>query len=364
MAAQLAPSNARPRWPSVAFGLLLLLSAWTIFVLLPTVWVQLNGGDSASTLLVVTRDRDASALQSSVTASVLFTHAALAGWRDVKRRRGDDDALWAGRILQQLWCTSSSSGVEHSFTWEAAIGELTPALWNRSQLDRGLAVIGCRHACDDARLNGATSAGNQPVCGDGLCQCDGGLSYGLDLQAKRDEPSPAFYAAHVIWSVGRPATTDRTSADTGGGGRSASSLPPPPPREAAVRELRRHESVYAKARQELARDAAHHSLAFSAVGAERGASRFSCAHLTFAVRCSRSDLVRMTSRPTCPPAHLPTCPPRVPPAHLSSHLPTCDPAAANRQGVRLVLRKPSGWCSSHPRGRQAMRSSSLRRAPL
>jgi hypothetical protein len=163
------------------------------------------------------------------------------------------------------------------------------ALANRTYLDRLLGTIGCRHACDDARLRSTAGQGEQPTCGEAqLCHCAGGTSYGFDLQAAFDEPSPAFQAAQVMWAADRiqhpaapqPSASASASAVVSSVASSSSAsvvfeVPAP------LRDLRRYEFLYAKARQELARAAGHHSMAFARAGAERGVARAACSHLSF-----------------------------------------------------------------------------------
>ena len=229
-------------------------------------------------------------LAAAAAAAMPFPAAALEGWRRTQQRGMQSDASWARKVIDELWCVPIAS--VPPAVLEPALEELGAAMARRSLLDRDLAVLGCRHACDDARLRGGveTDERGQPVCGDGLCVCDGGLSYGLDQTRARDEPAIAFYAAQVVWS---PAI-DRHSGALRGGQRAAASnaanatadaasggAHQGPPREPTLRDLRRHDSVHARARQELAATAIPRSVAFAAGGSERGAARHRCAHLTF-----------------------------------------------------------------------------------
>ena len=139
--------------------------------------------------------------QLAVTSSSLFAASALDGWRRANMRHGQSDADWARRILRLLWCEPSERAARGA--WEAALVELAATLVNSSLLDRGLAAVGCRHACGDARLRSASADSGQPACAGGLCTCEGGRSIGFDMAVARDEPSAAFFAAQVAWPTGR-----------------------------------------------------------------------------------------------------------------------------------------------------------------
>lgn len=273
----------------LALLLLLLLSCWNMFVILPSV-VEVLGGDfnpDSSAFFRTTRPYGHMAASPppellARPESSAYRRSALDAWRRIHRRRqGQSDAHWAAHILKEVWCESAPA--------EAAMVPLKTALANRTYLDRLLGTIGCRHACDDARLRSTAGQGEQPTCGEAqLCHCAGGTSYGFDLQAAFDEPSPAFQAAQVMWAADRiqhpaaPQTTASASASAVVSSVASSSsasvvfeVPAP------LRDLRRYEFLYAKARQELARAAGHHSMAFASAGAERGVARATCSHLSF-----------------------------------------------------------------------------------
>ena len=59
-----------------------------------------------------------------------------------------------------------------------------------------------------------------------------------------------------------------------------------------LRELRRYESVYAKARHELATSAVNLSLAFAAAGTERGPARHKCLHVASSFNAAWKVTVR------------------------------------------------------------------------
>ena len=218
----------------------------------------------------------------------LFAASALHGWRKASIRQGQTDVEWARRILRLLWCEPSERAARGA--WEAALVELAASLPNRSLLDRRLAAIGCRHACDDARLRSASSDSGQPECAGGLCTCDGGRSIGFDMAVARDEPSAAFFAAQVAWpagSAGAPLAAQRPL-------RAASEAVKPHERSGLwndpgndpSNDLSRLELAYMRARRELARTAVDRSAAFARGGATAQAAsgatpRRACAHLGF-----------------------------------------------------------------------------------
>ena len=307
-------SSMPSRWRLIAFFILLVLSAWNLFVILPAVVITLSGGEEQRSAQV---SRSSFASDASEQVPVQrgtgtsdngvqpFSKAALAGWRLMQQRQPKvSDGLWARRVVESLWCAPVASAP--STILDPAIDELTSALVNRSQLDRNVAALGCRHACDDARLRGGTALDErgQPVCGYGLCVCDGGLSWGLDQTQARDEPSAAFYAAQVVWSPAElahrlhaisangnsstPATSSALAFTADAGSSAAASAAANaagalgPPREPTLRDLRRHDSVYSRSRHELAASAIPRSVAFAATGVERGTARHKCAHLGFA----------------------------------------------------------------------------------
>jgi len=260
-----------------------------MFVILPSV-VEVLGGDfnpDSSAFFRTTKPYGHMAASPppellARPESSAYRRAALDAWRRIHRRRqGQSDAQWAAHILKEVWCESAPA--------EAAMVPLMTALANRTYLDRLLGTIGCRHACDDARLRSTAGQGEQPTCGEAqLCHCAGGTSYGFDLQAAFDEPSPAFQAAQVMWAADRiqhPAAPQHSASASASAvvssvasSSSASVVFEVP---APLRDLRRYEFLYAKARQELARAAGHHSMAFASAGAERGVARAACSHLSF-----------------------------------------------------------------------------------
>lgn len=275
---------------SLLLPALLLLSVSNIAVILPALCIYFHAdraaGHSESNGLY-------NNLQQPPSDLPPLAAAALARWRHVRNRNGLSDTEWSNSVIDHLWCGTSIEN-HHDSARAAAVGELLQGLTERTLLDRRLAAVGCRRACDNARRRVVAGANPQPDCGNGLCVCDGGLSYGLEEQAALDEPGPAFFAAQALLysrlqsgrgNAARPAAAPgRHGRGSGGLGSVAGGtrLALDAVREQARHDVRRYEWVHAEARRQLSAAAANYSLRFASKGQTLRAQRARiCAEIPF-----------------------------------------------------------------------------------
>ncbi len=146
-----------------------------------------------------------------------IAESAIDSWRRAAGRESQPDGEWAARIAAVLLERAAGGSSTRFSAWFA------PLLANRTRLDRQLAARACTRVCTQAT-----------ACAEGMCVCSD-----ADSAEQGCEPSAALAAAHVVLG-------DGVGDDV------------------ALRNARRYDSVYAKARAELSALAATHATAFEA----------------------------------------------------------------------------------------------------